>query len=70
MLFCTIEKIQVIFYWLLLGAFLDADVCRLFDDRNSLNFRARPSEKLLNMSNKESAEDKKERVAAPIDKSI
>jgi hypothetical protein len=50
--------------------FLDAVVLRLFEDRNSLNFRARPSEKLLNMSNKESAEDKKERVAAPIDKSI
>jgi hypothetical protein len=49
---------------------LDADEYRLFEDRNSLNFCARPSEKLHNMSNKESAEDKKERVAVPIDKSI
>jgi hypothetical protein len=56
---------QVIIYRLLLVAFLDADVFRLFEDRNSLNFWTRPSEK----QNKESAEDKKERVAAQIDKS-
>jgi hypothetical protein len=49
---------------------LDADEYRRFEDRNSLNFRSRPSEKLLNMSNKESAEDEKELVAAQIDKSI
>jgi hypothetical protein len=50
--------------------FFDSVVLRLFVDRNSLNFRARPSEKLYNMSNKESAEDKMERVSAQIDKSI
>jgi hypothetical protein len=60
------------FYWLLdyWMIFFDSVVLRLFVDRNSLNFRARPSEKLHNMSNKESAEDKMERVSAQIDKSI